>query len=383
MSYRPGLSVRPSVTIQSPEALQRVLVTWGQSAPTRPPSEDLSATPLALGSWSKHFSTPSTLVLALDRDADVSVLLPLVRQDPNALGAGIRTLKSLGNFYWQFGYPISQSGTIHGMDELLSRTVVRPDWDVLELGPMLVESEQFRALHRSGERLGACPTVDMVQPDPIVRIEGTWDDYYHVVSKGLRDKVEQAERRLMRQGHLSFEVCHGGPSLVDELRDFFELEAAGWKGRQRTAIANDQKVQAFYTDLAREAASRSCLRLYSCRLNGKLIAADFAILQDRILYLLKIAYAESMKRFSPGHLLRRHVLRGMFETKEAEIYDLMRGGGEHAAYKQRWANANRRYAILRLYHPTTIRGKVARALAGSRRWVRKLRGSRPIQVGTT
>jgi CelD/BcsL family acetyltransferase involved in cellulose biosynthesis len=350
---------------------------WGRTVPSEPSPVDLAATPLGLRAWATHFGDRDTGVLELRRDGRQVALLPIAVRLRRVGPLLLRDWASLGNFHWQFGYPIAGEdveGAIPAMLRLLRK---RRDWDVLEMGPMLDTSAHAQGIRSQGVRLGMLAQEVGRKPDPIVIVRQGFDDYYAGLSKNLRHKVRNGERRLEREGRLSLSEYTGGPDLGARLRAFFDLEASGWKGREGTAIRSDPKVEAFYTDLAREAVVEGRLRLYELRAGDQLIASDYCIALGSITQVFKIAYDEDRARSSPGQVMRRHVLQRVFERGDGAIYDLRTGGGDHGGYKLRWSNASREYVVLRLFNPATARGRVAGVLTGARGLLRRLRSGAP------
>ena len=328
--------------------------------------------------WATHFAASGERpLLQLRRGSAVDALLPVQRGARTIAGLRFRLLTSTGNHYWQFGCPIV--GADHSAEvvgDVLDALRRRGGWDVLELGPMLARSCQADAVNTHGIRIGMTPGVVRRLEDPTIALSGTWTDYLAGISGSLRRTLKAGEQRLTQKGALTFEECRGGAELACRLDEFFTVEASGWKGREGTAIAKAPVVRAFYTDLARTAAASGALRLYLLRLDGRCIAGEYCVLHGATVHLLKPGYDEAWSKCSPGHVLRGRILERLFETREAERYDLMTGGGEHASYKLRWANDRREYVVLRLFNPGSVRGRLARRLQMLRRWMEGLRRPR-------
>jgi Acetyltransferase (GNAT) domain len=353
--------------------VQSAVEEWTRTADSSVQSVDVSATPLGLRPWATHFADESLSLFQLRRRGVLTTIWPVASRARRLLGVTLRLWSSPGNFYWQFGYPIGGEDLESAIAAALEHLRQRRDWDVLDVGPILSSSPHAAALRSGGERLGMNPEVCGRKHDPIVVVRETWDDYCARLSGNLKEKIRYGERRLAREGQLSFVEYGGGPDLDERLREFYALEASGWKGREGTAIASDPTVQAFYTDLAGEAAGQGRFRLYGLRVGDRLVASDYCIVYGDVVHLLKIAYDEGRARCSPGQVIRKLVLQRLFEQRDGLIYDLMTGGGDHADYKLRWANAGREYIVLRLFNPATARGYLSRAGAGARRTLSRLR----------
>lgn len=120
------------------------------------------------------------------------------------------------------------------------------------------------------------------------------------LGKKRRHELQRQRRRLAEGASLTCEI-EGAPDRVAAiLADFLALEAGGWKGRAGTAAAQKPDIarlmSAAVTGLAAEGKSlAACLRR-----DGRAIAATIVIRSGAGAWGWKIAYDESLARFSPG-----------------------------------------------------------------------------------
>ncbi len=123
------------------------------------------------------------------------------------------------------------------------------------------------------------------------------------IPKKRRKEYARLKRRLAEAGEVSFEVMKEGGDLAPWLDGFFSLEAEGWKGRAGTAIACDPAMRRFVMSALRAFHAAGRLRFWRLRLDGEVIATMFGHVTGGQLWLGKMAYAESLARYSPGVLL--------------------------------------------------------------------------------
>ena len=90
---------------------------------------------------------------------------------------------------------------------------------------------------------------------------------------------------------------HPEPSVM---RQFYELEAAGWKGNEGLAINCDPARRAFYDAIAQEASQRDYFSLHTLDVEGKMAAGAFSVTTDDCFYPMKIAHNEEWRRGAPG-----------------------------------------------------------------------------------
>lgn len=158
---------------------------------------------------------------------------------------------------------------------------------------------------------------------------------------------------LRRWGRRSEQVLGTSPELVvvreaetRALKRFYELEASGWKGQQRTAIICSENTRSFYSEAARIGANLGRFRLAFLQANGRLIAAAFGIAQRNSFMPLKIGCDEALPRCAPGHLLIESLLKSCCEEGIAEF----EFGGQDEHYKSLWTPHTREYLKLYLFN---------------------------------
>ncbi len=130
--------------------------------------------------------------------------------------------------------------------------------------------------------------------------------------KKKRKELLRLRRRLMEKGELSFAaLLPGEMSHLDQwVRDFLQLEQAGWKGLKGTALACKTDERQFAEQLIRGAAQHSQLMMLKISLNDKPIAMKLNLLgATQGAYALKIAYDEQYAAYSPGVLMELENLR--------------------------------------------------------------------------
>src|SRR5439155_13822651 len=100
------------------------------------------------------------------------------------------------------------------------------------------------------------------------------------------------------------------PGELDRLLDeVFRVEAAGWKGREGTALANDSVRGMFYRRYAAAACRQGILRLCFLRIGDRVAAVQLGVESEGRFWLHKIGYDEAFAKCSPGMLLLRDTIR--------------------------------------------------------------------------
>ncbi len=118
-----------------------------------------------------------------------------------------------------------------------------------------------------------------------------------------RKELKRLRNRLSEQGDLETLSVGKAADATPFIDAFLNLEAAGWKGERGTALAKDPQ----RADATRKALNAlheaGKLRFWSMTLNGQTIASLFAFIDGKKASLGKIAYDESLGKYSPGVLL--------------------------------------------------------------------------------
>ncbi|MEQ1804618.1 MAG: GNAT family N-acetyltransferase [Burkholderiaceae bacterium] len=131
------------------------------------------------------------------------------------------------------------------------------------------------------------------------------------VSKSHCTNVKRLTRRARELGTLSYEAVTDPDRLDAALHDFMEVEASGWKAGAGSAIKLSPSLVAFYGQLVREFGARHECRINVLRLNGEVIAAQFGLVSNRQLNLLKIGFANPHAALAPGHLIMQHTIESV------------------------------------------------------------------------
>ncbi len=136
----------------------------------------------------------------------------------------------------------------------------------------------------------------------------------HALRKASRSHTTNVKRLLRRareQGPLSFEVVTDPAQLEAALQAFFEVEGSGWKVAEGSAIRLHDELVAFYRSLSLEFGPQGRCRINLLRLNGHVIAAQFGLVSNQQLNLLKIGYAPVHAALAPGHLIMQHTIENV------------------------------------------------------------------------
>jgi hypothetical protein len=125
------------------------------------------------------------------------------------------------------------------------------------------------------------------------------DDRALAASAKMLKELRRQRRLLADAGTLVHEQAEG-PAVAPALTDFFDVEAAGWKGRSGSAAKLDLAVARFVTEAVSVLAGERKARLDLLKLEGVTIAATITLYSGNRGWFWKTGFDEAHGKFSPG-----------------------------------------------------------------------------------
>ena len=135
------------------------------------------------------------------------------------------------------------------------------------------------------------------------------EDYFAASLSGKKRKeLRRQANRLADEGDVGFERRDDADGLTRWIEAFLALEAAGWKGREGSALACSPATAAYFGAALAGAAAAGKLERLTLSLEGRPIAMLANFIAPPGAFSFKTAYDERLARFSPGVLLQRENL---------------------------------------------------------------------------
>ena len=335
MSLKVMTEVSAEVDIGGEEVIHRFADRWGKlctevhCAPFHRPE--------FIASYIRAFEPGSEIVLLTVSAGDRLVaVLPLVRK--RCWYGGVPLVKLIGaaNVH-SSRFDIVRSADAEGEASieaiwfLLKRT---PGWQMLEL-PCFPESGACASLMAQANEDGYRTFASIAQESPILRMQSdnngrlTW---LGGASRHFRHELRRFAHVLEAETGAKPRITRWDYPDSVAMQRFFDLEAAGWKGREGSAIKCASETRTFYEQIAREGSEHGYFCLHLLDVNGVLAAGAFSVMSRDCFFPMKIAFNENLRRGGPGHLLLNSILE---ECAENGIAELCFGGGRDH-YKRLW-----------------------------------------------
>lgn len=309
-------------------------------------------------SRSNHLLLDSRFVAALLRHFGGRGVLLGVHNDSRKPGMALVVKKRVG--VWETFQPSQaplglillgyRDGTGEGLSEMLRQL---PGYS-LQLS-VLQQDPDYSSLPRvPGQR--CVEHMDYIRTARLP-VAGTFAEYWKGRGTNLRHSLARRRRRLVENGYTLELVVHRNPQSVAAcVREYGRLESRGWKGKDGTAVAEDNSQGRFYREVLEAFCATGEAAIYQLLLNGEVAACDLCLRRGGMLVVLKTTYDERFATFSPALLMRQEIMQRIFAEnviRSVEFY------GRVMDWHTRWADD-----IRTMYHVTCFRHP----------WVAQLKG---------
>jgi len=132
------------------------------------------------------------------------------------------------------------------------------------------------------------------------------EDYWDAAVRAKKRKeLRRQANRLAEQGAVAFRHWQPGEAVDPWIDAFLDLEARGWKGRAKSALASQSDTQAWFRAILIAAGDAGRLDMRALDLDGRPLAMLVNFLCPPGGFSFKTAFDEDYARFSPGVLLQQ------------------------------------------------------------------------------
>ncbi|MXO83136.1 GNAT family N-acetyltransferase [Altererythrobacter aestiaquae] len=136
------------------------------------------------------------------------------------------------------------------------------------------------------------------------------EDYFTASMSGKKRKeLRRQFNRLSDLGTVAIEREKGSTQITRWIDTFLALEAAGWKGKEGSALASNTDTEQLFRQSLAGAAKAGRLERLSLTLSGRPIALLANFVSAPGVFSFKTTFDEDYARFSPGVLLQRENLK--------------------------------------------------------------------------
>lgn len=208
-------------------------------------------------------------------------------------------------------------------------------------------------------------------------------EYVEQESLNSRKDFRRREARLMAFGPIEHAVfSEPGPRRAAALDQFLRLEAAGWKGRHRTALMSRPETFGFIRQAFRQNTGFD-YEVECLSANGIALAMSLNLISGDIVHTFKQAYDETWRPYAPGKLLDRRAIHRATTTPLNLSFDscALPGYPIEEIWHERMVISHRLIGIgaaakgRRVYETARRAMAIQKWLRRLKRWRKALRGS--------
>ena len=179
-----------------------------------------------------------------------------------------------------------------------------------------------------------------------------FDAYWQARNKKLRNNIKRYFKRLEKDDiRYSLKIISSALEMPAALDRYGNIESAGWKGKQGTAIHTENVQGHFYNEVLKEFAENNNAMVMELHFNNKIVASRIAIKNDRLLVMLKTTFDEQYKKYAPGRLLLYLVLEKLFDDASLKTIEFYTNASQD---QLSWATGSRE-----ICHHTVFRNNLA------------------------
>ncbi len=299
--------------------------------------------------WLKHFADAESqqIIAVFDQNKQLVGVVPLVQTRQRYAGIPFTELLFAANSH-SFRSDIIAKADLKSaiFTDLWHYLLDKERFDNLKFKEYLADP----ALFKEFERQNIPYSLEEQKQPPYIDIKEDWESFF----ANRRGHFRRNLRRRMRNAAKDFKkveyrVLSDAAENFDEwMNRGFVLEASGWKGKQGSAILKSERVKQFYFDIAHTFHERGLLHIGGLFFGDRMVAFNFSLIYQDVFYLLKIAYDESLGRYSPGQIMMFHLLKKVFDSG-LKCFDFL---GPSMPWKLEWADKHHTHYTLFLYAPS-------------------------------
>lgn len=218
-----------------------------------------------------------------------------------------------------------------------------------------------RALGEALAARGVKATINRAWSRGLLRKNGA------TISGQLRRQFAKKERRLAERGRFEHVTLQPQDDVQRWIEDFMRLEAAGWKGREGSAMACTEANRRYATEIFSAAFRRGRLLMCGLDFEGRAIGRRSSFLAGNGAYAFKTAYDEALAEFSPGVMLELDNIRQLDATPGLDWMDAFTEDA-NLALDRMWPDKREMESLA---VPVGAWGGVAAAALPALRWAKR------------
>ena len=153
--------------------------------------------------------------------------------------------------------------------------------------------------------------ADVIEGSPYIQIDETWREPEAKLRSKRRSDLRRRRKKAEKAfGAVTTKMLTPSPDEIDALyKVAVGIESRGWKGREQTSLANDQRQNAFFRRYLQLASEAGMVRIFFLHIGEEVAAFQIGVVSDNAFWGFRTSYDESYRDYAPGILLFLEVVR--------------------------------------------------------------------------
>lgn len=256
-------------------------------------------------------------------------ILPLVVRTETTRIGPVRVLTYPLDDWGTFYGPIGPNPTATLLVGLQHVRHTGRDWDLLDLRWVDAAGCDLGRTPRAMQLAGFRPRPQAWARTAVVDLSGTWEDYWQSRTKKWRHNVLRLERRLAKQGEVTYvryrpqgDACGDGDPRWDLYDACVQLARESWQGSSTTGTTlSHPSVDGYLRDTHAAAAKCGSLDLNLLLVDGTPAAFAYNYQYHGNVYGLRMGYHPALAAFGPGTVLKKRIIEDSFRRGD-HLYDM-------------------------------------------------------------
>lgn len=266
--------------------------------------------------WSWYHSFVSNLqddpdnvcFIVLLKDNKPSAILPYIETKEKKYGIDLNILRLPSHSHLYLYDMVAGSNDESAINLLIEHLKKKQDlnWDLFYASGLLEDSSLMQQLLLQDKNSIICR-----QKSTNAYMECSFEkSHMETLSKKFHRNIRRLQTRVRKKGVLSFDYATDPNELSGAYKEFLKTESAGWKGEKgkKTAICCSTNLSIFFKEIFEESVKKNECRINLMKIDSQCAAAQLCIVQNGVLYILKIGFNEQFKDVAPGILLLYNLL---------------------------------------------------------------------------
>jgi len=188
-------------------------------------------------------------------------------------------------------------------------------WQGVAFTDRSADSELNDLLDHAAAQTNATWFEDWSRERAVIPIAEVPDDCLQTLySKNRRRNFKRAEKQLATHGAVRFSYLDRGRESAENVQNFLELEAMGWKSEEGTALLSSTGHEQFCREMASRFAADQQLVIYQLSVDGAPVASALNMKSADDLFCFKIGWNPEFASGSPGILNELNFLQNCREN---------------------------------------------------------------------